>query len=486
VIALETLLKPLEVKSTKGDTSKVIRRVVSDSRRVADGSMFCAIKGLTVDGHEYITQAIQSGANTILCEEIPQDLDSNVTYVVVDDAAKALALSATVFYKEPSKNLKLIGITGTNGKTTVATLLHDLFSKLGFKSGLVSTVVNKIGLEEKPSRFTTPDPISLNELLAEMVDQNCTHCFMEVSSHAIAQQRITGLDFAGGVFTNLSHDHLDYHKTFRSYLDAKKSFFDKLPAASFALVNIDDKNGKVMVQNSKAKIYEYSLLTLTDFKAKVLENILTGLHLDINGDELFARLVGKFNAYNLLAVFGVGTILEVDRFDLLRVISELKPAQGRFDIIISTDKGITGVVDYAHTPDALKNVLETLHETKSPNSKIITVVGCGGDRDKKKRPVMATIAAALSDKVILTSDNPRSEDPKSILDDMEAGIEAEKKEHVIRIDDRQQAIKTAGLFANTGDVILVAGKGHENYQEIKGVRIPFDDKVELKASLGLN
>ncbi len=486
MIALETLLKPIEVKSTKGDTSKVIRRVVSDSRRVAAGSMFCAIKGLTVDGHEYITQAIESGANTILCEEIPQDLDSNVTYVVVDDAAKALALSATIFYNEPSKNLKLIGITGTNGKTTVATLLHDLFSKLGFKSGLVSTVVNKIGLIEKPSRFTTPDPISLNELLAEMVDQNCTHCFMEVSSHAVAQQRITGLDFAGGVFTNLSHDHLDYHKTFRNYLDAKKSFFDNLPATSFALVNIDDKNGKVMVQNSKAKIYEYSLLTLTDFKAKVLENILTGLHLDINGDELFARLVGKFNAYNLLAVFGVGTILDVDRFELLRVISELKPAQGRFDIIISTDKGITGVVDYAHTPDALKNVLETLIETKSPSSKIITVVGCGGDRDKKKRPVMANIAAALSDKVILTSDNPRTEDPKSILDDMEAGIDANKNDHVIRIDDRQQAIKTAGLFANTGDIILVAGKGHENYQEIKGVRIPFDDKVELKASLGLN
>jgi len=486
VIALETLLKPLEVKSTKGDTSKVIRRVVSDSRRVAEGSMFCAIKGLTVDGHEYITQAIHSGANTILCEEIPQELDSNVTYVVVDDAAKALALSATVFYKEPSKNLSLIGITGTNGKTTVATLLHDLFSKLGYKSGLVSTVVNKIGKEEKPSRFTTPDPISLNELLAEMVDQNCTHCFMEVSSHAIAQQRITGLVFAGGVFTNLSHDHLDYHKTFRNYLDTKKSFFDHLPATSFALVNIDDKNGKVMVQNSKANIYEYSLLTLTDFKAKLLENILTGLHLDINGDELFSRLVGKFNAYNLLAVFGVGTILNIDRFELLRVISELKPAQGRFDIIISTDKGITGVVDYAHTPDALKNVLETLHETKSHSSKIITVVGCGGDRDKSKRPVMANIAAALSDKVILTSDNPRSEDPKVILDDMEAGIENQKKGHVIRIDDRQQAIKTAGLFANTGDIILVAGKGHENYQEIKGVKIPFDDKVELKASLGLN
>ena len=486
MIALAELLKPVKVKSTEGDTSQVIRRVVSDSRRVATGSIFCAIKGLTVDGHAFISQAIEAGANAIICEQLPDTLNEKVTYVTVDNAAEALALMATKFYQEPSKKLKLVGITGTNGKTTVATLLHDLFTNLGYKAGLLSTVVNKVGTDSKPSRFTTPDPISLNELLAEMVKENCTHCFMEVSSHAIAQERITGLEFAGGVFTNLSHDHLDYHKTFKNYLETKKTFFDHLPASAFALVNIDDKRGRVMVQNTKAKVYEFSLLTLTDFKGKILENVLTGLHLEINGAELFSRLVGKFNAYNLLAVFGVGTIFDIDRIELLRIISELKPAAGRFDIIISTEKAITGVIDYAHTPDALENVLETIQETKPANSNIITVVGCGGDRDKAKRPIMAAIAASHSDKIILTSDNPRTEDPKVILDQMEAGVDEKNKAKVIRIDDRQQAIKTAGLIANTGDIILVAGKGHENYQEIKGVRIPFDDKVELQASLGLN
>ncbi len=486
MIALAELLKPIEVKSTKGDTSKVIRRVVSDSRRVAAGSLFCAVKGLTMDGHQFIPQAIAAGADAILCEDFPQELDDKVTYVRVENAAQALAHSATIFYHQPSKKIKLVGITGTNGKTTVATLLHELFTKLGHKSGLISTVINKIGTKEKPSRFTTPDSISLNELLAEMVEDECSHCFMEVSSHAIAQHRITGLNFAGGVFTNITHDHLDYHKTFRNYLEVKKSFFDYLPKNSFALVNVDDKRGKVMVQNTKANIYEFSLLTLTDFKAKILENVITGLHLEVNGDEVFSRLVGKFNAYNLLAVYGVGSILDIDRMELLRVISELKPADGRFDIIIATEKGITGVVDYAHTPDALKNVLETLQETKSSGSKIITVVGCGGDRDKGKRPLMANIAANLSDKIILTSDNPRTEDPTIILAEMEGGVDQDKKEKVIRIDDRKQAIKTASLLANQGDIILVAGKGHEKYQDIKGVKIPFDDKVELKASLGLN
>lgn len=486
MIALTELIKPLKVKSTVGDASQVIRQIDFDSRRVTPGSLFVAIRGLQADGHRFIEQAVEAGAEAVLCEEFPEKKSANVTYVQVENGQEALAYAADSFFGKPSGKIKLIGVTGTNGKTTVATLLHQLFSILGNKVGLLSTVENKIGEDVKAAQYTTPDAVALNALLAEMVEAGCELCFMEVSSHAIDQHRATALEFAGGIFTNISHDHLDYHGTFDNYIKTKKKFFDHLPKSAFALVNIDDKRGRVMVQNTRAKVYEYSLSTLTDFKAKIIENSLTGLHLDMNGDELFSRLIGRFNAYNLLAVFGVGAILEIETMELLTAISQLKAAEGRFDLIMAGGQGITAIVDYAHTPDALQNVLETIKETKTTAAKIVTVVGCGGDRDAEKRPIMARIAALMSDRLILTSDNPRSEDPAGILKEMEAGLSSEQLKNALTIADREQAIKVACQLAKPGDIVLVAGKGHEKYQEIKGQKVPFDDKAQLMASLGLN
>ncbi|NNE28897.1 MAG: UDP-N-acetylmuramoyl-L-alanyl-D-glutamate--2,6-diaminopimelate ligase [Saprospiraceae bacterium] len=486
MIALTELIKPLRVKSTVGDVSQVIRRIDFDSRRVTEGSLFVATRGLKTDGHRFIDQALEAGASAVVCEEVPEIKKESVTYIQVPNGQEALAFVADTFFNHPSQKLKLIGVTGTNGKTTVATLLYQLFSILGTKVGLLSTVENKIGEESIQAEYTTPDAVTLNSLLDNMVSAGCTLCFMEVSSHAIDQHRVDALHFAGGVFTNMSHDHLDYHKTFDNYIAAKKKFFDQLPAGSFALVNIDDKRGRVMVQNTKAEVFEYSLSTLTDFKAKVIENSLTGLHLEINEDELFSRLIGKFNAYNLLAVFGVGTVLDVEKVELLTAISKLRPAEGRFDIVLARDSKLTAIVDYSHTPDALKKALETLQETRPVKARIITVVGCGGDRDRTKRPLMASIGALLSDQLILTSDNPRSEEPGEILEEMLEGLTPGQNKDALVIEDRAQAIKMACKLAKEGDIIYVAGKGHEKYQEIKGKKIPFDDKAELMASLNLN
>ncbi len=475
---LEDILYKVRIISIIGERDLYVSSVTIDSRNIDSGAMFIAVKGEKVDGHKFIDQAIHAGAAIIVCEELPAST-SGATFVQVKNSHEATAYIAHNFYDEPSKKLKLVGVTGTNGKTTIATLLFKLFSGLNYTCGLVSTVQNQVGKNVIPSTHTTPDAISLNALLKQMVDAGCTHVFMECSSHAIHQHRVTGLDFAGGIFSNITHDHLDYHKTFEEYIRVKKSFFDNLGSTAFAISNLDEKHGMVMLQNSPAKKYYYSLKNVADFKGKILENALTGLVMLVNEKEVHFRLIGEFNAYNLLAVYGAAVCLGEASEKVLLVLSSLTGAEGRFDYFISKEK-IIGIVDYAHTPDALENVLSTIKKLRSGDEQVITVVGCGGDRDKTKRPEMAEIAAALSDRVILTSDNPRSEDPGAILKDMEAGLNSAGRRKSISIVDRKEAIKTAVNLANGEDIILVAGKGHEKYQIIGSNKLHFDDREVLK------
>lgn len=470
---LAEILEGINVLSQSGSVDVNISELVFDSRKAKNGSAFFAIKGTVSDGHTYLAAVLEAGCKVIIVQD-KIAVPNGVTMIQTDDTLMALALMAANFYDHPSDKLKLVGVTGTNGKTTTTTLLFNLYTKLGFKCGLISTVVNKIGDQEIPSTHTTPDPVSLNALLAQMIEEGCTHCFMEVSSHAIHQHRITGLTFAGGVFTNITHDHLDYHKTFSEYISVKKNFFDKLEKDAFALTNVDDKNGAVMLQNTKASKHTYALKTPADFKAKVIENQFSGLVLSINSVEMWTRLIGDFNAYNLLAVYAVSQLLGEESIEVLTQLSNLESVEGRFQYFQSTS-GITAIVDYAHTPDALENVLKTIKNIRTKNETVYTIIGCGGDRDKTKRPKMAAIACELSDKVILTSDNPRSEDPNTILEEMMAGVEGQHFKKTLTIVDRTQAIKTAISMAEKGDIILIAGKGHEKYQEIKGVKHDFDD-----------
>lgn len=453
--------------------------IAIDSRLAKPGSCFIALKGTKSDGQAYIDAAIEKGATAIICESIPANATDGITYIEVENTAKAAGYISHNFFGEPSTRVKLVGVTGTNGKTTIATLLWKLFSGLGHTCGLISTVQNQVGDKVLEATHTTPDAVSINALLKQMVEAGCTHVFMECSSHAIHQYRIAGLQFAGALFTNITHDHLDYHKTFDEYIRVKKSWFDELPASAFAISNADDKRGAVMLQNCQAKKQFYSLKTMADFKGKILDNSLEGLHMTINDKEVYFRLIGEFNAYNLLAVYGAAVCLGEDKDKVLQVLSSLDGAEGRFDYRISKQDKITGIVDYAHTPDALLNVLATIKKLRRGHEKIITVVGCGGDRDKTKRPVMAEVACEYSDKVILTSDNPRSEDPLEILKDMESGLTVTTKKKAISIADRKEAIKTAVSLADKDDIILVAGKGHEKYQDIKGVKYDFDDKQVL-------
>jgi UDP-N-acetylmuramoyl-L-alanyl-D-glutamate--2,6-diaminopimelate ligase len=454
-------------------TNLEISSLISDSRLASENCLFIAVKGTRVDGHDFASEVYAQGCRAMILER-KIDLPMDCIQVIVADSALSLGELAHGFYDEPTKSLKLIGITGTNGKTTTTTLLHQLFLNLGYKAGLISTVVNKIGTSEIPSTHTTPDPISLNQLLSEMVHAGCTHCFMEVSSHAVSQHRIAGLNFAGGAFTNISHDHLDYHGTFKSYINAKKGFFDALPKTAFALTNSDDKNGMVMLQNTQAKLVTYGMHSHADYMVKVIENGFNGLLITMNNTELWTKLIGEFNAYNLATVYGVAMLLEQDSLDVLTKISSLESVDGRFQFIQS-DLKITAIVDYAHTPDALKNVLQTIAQLRTRNETVFTIVGCGGDRDALKRPEMARIACELSDQVLLTSDNPRSEDPQAILNQMQEGVEPQHYMKVLSILDRDQAIKTAVSMAKPNDIILIAGKGHEKYQEVKGIKHHFDD-----------
>jgi len=476
---LSDLIDGLAFTELQGSADVEITAIAFDSRQVIPGAMFVAVKGTQVDGHDYIDQAIKKGAIAVICEDLPAHTAAEVDFLMVADSSKALSLVAANFYGNPSAQLKLVGVTGTNGKTTIATLLYQLFRDLGYKCGLLSTVENQINGNVIPSTHTTPDPIELNRLLEEMVAQGCDYCFMEVSSHAVAQQRIANLQFSGGIFTNLTHDHLDYHKTFNSYLKAKKTFFDGLPKSAFALTNSDDKNGNVMLQNSQAHKKTYGLKSMADYKARILENQFGGLLLHIDNDEVWFKMVGTFNAYNLLAVYATAMLLEQNKAKVLTSLSKLTGAEGRFEYIVAPNK-VIGIVDYAHTPDAVQNVLSTIHDIRKGNEKVITVIGCGGDRDKTKRPIMARVASEWSDKVILTSDNPRSEDPAQIIKDMIEGVDPAFKRHTVSIVDRREAIKTACMLANPGDIILVAGKGHEKYQDINGVKNHFDDMEELE------
>ena len=476
---LRTLISALDAPQVVGADQLAIGQIVSDSRRVVPGSLFVAVRGVAVDGHQYIASAIGKGAVAIVCEEFPEELADKATFIVVKDSAYALGLLLSRSYGDPSQKLKLVGVTGTNGKTTIATVLYELFRRLGYKVGLLSTVCNYIDGEAIPTDHTTPDPITLHALIARMVEAGCTYAFMEVSSHSIDQRRISGLDFDGGIFTNLTRDHLDYHKTVENYLKAKKKFFDELPAKAFALTNVDDKSGMVMLQNTKAKKLTYSLRTLADFKGRILESHFEGTDLLINDKEVTVRFVGRFNAYNLLAVYGAAVSLGSDPDEVLVALSAMHPVSGRFETIHSPE-GFTAIVDYAHTPDALTNVLNSIHEVLEGKGRIITVVGAGGNRDKGKRPLMAKEAARLSDQVILTSDNPRFEEPDAIIQDMVAGLTKADLERTLCITDRAQAIKTATMLAKRGDVILVAGKGHEDYQEVKGVKHHFDDREQLR------
>ena len=462
----------------QGKQSVAIRRLVFDSRQVQAGDAFVAISGTQVDGHQFIPKAIEKGATAVICERLPQNRPDQVSFVRVSDSALALGMMADRFYGQPSRQLKLVGVTGTNGKTTIVTLLHQLFMALGYKTGLLSTIINKVQNREIPTRHTTPDAVSIQSVLREMVDAGCEYAFMEVSSHAVVQHRIAGLHFAGAVFTNLTHDHLDYHKTFNEYIRAKKKFFDDLPKTAFALVNGDDRNAGVMLQNTDAQQYSYGLQTMADFKGKLLEDGFEGLEMLMDNREFFSPMVGRFNASNLLAAYATARLLGMNNEEVLTALSALEGAEGRFDVLRSAN-GIIGIIDYAHTPDALKNVLETISEIRSGNEKLLTVVGAGGDRDKAKRPLMAAIANRYCDQVILTSDNPRSEDPELILKDMMRGVEPQYKKRTLVISNRAEAIKTAYNLAREGDIILVAGKGHEKYQEINGVRLPFDDKQIL-------
>lgn len=465
-----------------GNKDLDISKISFDSRTVENGTLFFAVRGTQVDGHNYIDKAIEKGAIAIVCEQLPATLNNAVTYIKVDNSAYVLGMSASNFFDNPSKRLKLTGVTGTNGKTTIATLLYRLFTDAGYVCGLLSTIENIVDHEVIPSTHTTPDPIELNALLKKMVDKGCEYAFMEVSSHSVDQDRIAGLEFAGGIFTNLTHDHLDYHKTMANYRNAKKKFFDNLPANAFALTNLDDKNGAVMLQNTKAKRLTYALKHDADFKGVVLESHFDGMMIKVNGTEMFTQLVGGFNASNLLAIYGAAISLGFDKNELLVEISKLKGANGRFDMVHS-DCGIVGIVDYAHTPDALENVLKTINDVRCHKETLITVVGCGGNRDTTKRPEMAAVAAKMSDKVILTSDNPRNEDPDEIIRQMKEGLDEEAKRHVLSITNRREAIRTAVALASKGDIILLAGKGHENYQEINGVKNHFDDKEELSEAL---
>lgn len=476
---LKDILYKTGIEELVGNTNITIDKICFDSREVEDASLFVAVVGTATDGHQYINQTIEKGAVAIVCEQFPEQLHDGITYVKVKDSAAALGIIAANFYDNPSNELKLVGITGTNGKTTTATLLHELFMQLGYQVGLLSTVVNKIGNEAIPSTHTTPNAVELNKLLRKMVEAGCDYCFMEVSSHAIHQHRVTGVAFSGAVFTNITHDHLDYHKTFDEYIKAKKMFFDMLPENAFALVNKDDKNGMVMLQNTKAKPYTFALKSAADYTARILESGFSGMMLHIDKNEVWTKLIGGFNVYNLLSIYAVAVLLEQDKLNTLTAISNLNAVEGRFQYIKSQDN-ISGIVDYAHTPDALKNVLGTISEIRTNNETVITVVGCGGDRDKAKRPLMAQIACEYSNKVILTSDNPRSENPEQIINDMKAGVEPQHYKKVLSITNREEAIKTACMLAESNDIILVAGKGHEKYQEVNGEKFPFDDLEILK------
>ncbi|OYU80460.1 MAG: UDP-N-acetylmuramoyl-L-alanyl-D-glutamate--2,6-diaminopimelate ligase [Flavobacterium sp. BFFFF1] len=479
---LKDILYRVSIEAVKGTTDIEINMVDFDSRKISENDVFVAIRGTASDGHDFIEKAINQGAIAVVCDTFPEVIVSGITYVKVKDTNAALAFMADNFYDNPSKNLKLVGITGTNGKTTVASLLYQLFKKAGYKVGLISTVRILVDEVQYSATHTTPDPLTINRYLKAMNEVGVEFCFMEVSSHGIHQKRTEGLHFAGGVFTNLSHDHLDYHNTFAEYRDVKKSFFDHLEKSAFALSNVDDKNGLVMLQNSNAKKVTYALKSYADYKAQILENQLSGLLLKINDNEVWVRLIGTFNAYNLLAIYGTAVELGLDSFEVLRLLSELESVSGRFQFIIS-DQQITAVVDYAHTPDALENVLKTINDIRTKNEQLITIVGCGGDRDKTKRPLMAGIAASLSDKIIITSDNPRTEDPEAIIAEMEKGVEPQHFKKTISITDRKQAIKTACQFAGPNDIILIAGKGHETYQEIQGVKYDFDDMKIVKEFL---
>ena len=483
-MVLEELIKGLKTVSVCGQTDIEITGVNIDSRRIKEGHLFIAQRGTQVDGHKFIPKAIELGAKAILCEVLPEEKTEGVTYVQVESTEDVVGKVATIFYGDPSRKLKLVGVTGTNGKTTIATLLYNMFRKLGYKCGLLSTVCNYIEDEAVPADHTTPDPIELNYLLSRMVDAGCQYAFMECSSHAIAQKRIGGLDFAGGLFTNLTRDHLDYHKTFENYRNAKKAFFDQLPKTAFAITNADDKNGMVMVQNTKATVKTYSTRTMADFKAKILECHFGGMYLEIDGREVGVQFIGKFNVSNLLAVYGAAVMLGEKPENVLLVMSTLKSVSGRLDPIQSPE-GYTAIVDYAHTPDALENVLNAIHEVLEGKGHVITVCGAGGNRDKGKRPLMAQEAVKQSDKVIITSDNPRFEEPQDIINDMLAGLDDQQMKKVVSIVDRREAIRTACMLAQKGDVILVAGKGHEDYQEIKGVKHHFDDKEVLREAMGI-
>lgn len=477
---LQDILYKVSIRSVAGNRDVNVNDVQTDSGKVKSGSVFIAVKGTTADGHQFIEKAIGSGAAVIVCEKIPSSVKDGITYVETENSAAAAGYIAHNFFGSPSEKMKVVGVTGTNGKTTIVTLLYKLFTSLGYTCGLLSTVENRIGDNKVPATHTTPGAISLNSLLKQMLDAGCSHVFMEASSHAIQQHRITGLRFAGGVFSNITHDHLDYHQTFDEYIRVKKSFFDSLSSDAFAISNADDKRGTVMLQNTNAKKYFYSLRTLAEFKGKILENNLTGLVMNINDQEVHFRLIGEFNAYNLLAVYGAAICLNEEKQEILRSLSVLTGAEGRFDYIVSAKGKIMAIVDYAHTPDALLNVLATIKKLRKGFEQVITVVGCGGDRDKAKRPVMAEVACEHSDKVIFTSDNPRSEDPAQIIKDMEAGVGTAARKKYISIVDRREAIKTAISLSKKEDIILIAGKGHEKYQEIKGVKNYFDDKEVVR------
>jgi UDP-N-acetylmuramoyl-L-alanyl-D-glutamate--2,6-diaminopimelate ligase len=474
MMILKDILYKVTINAVVGSTSIAVNKIEFDSREIKTNDVFVAISGTITDGHKYIEKTIEAGATAIICEQLPETLEDGVTYIEVANSNQALAYMAANFYEHPSENLKLVGVTGTNGKTTVTSLLYQLFKKAGYKVGLLSTVKIMVDNTTYKATHTTPDSLTINKYLKLMNEEGVEFCFMEVSSHGIHQSRTEGLKFTGGIFTNLSHDHLDYHDTFAEYRDVKKTFFDQLPKDAFALSNIDDKNGLVMFQNTQAKKYTYALKNYADYRAQILENEFSGLLLKVNDSELWTRLIGSFNAYNILAIYGTAELLGLEKDEILRLISELENVSGRFQYFISDEK-ITAIVDYAHTPDALKNVLETINSIRTKNEELITVVGCGGDRDKTKRPKMAHIASALSTKVIFTSDNPRSEVPETIIEDMEKGVEPQNFKKTLSITDRKQAIKTACQMADGKDIILIAGKGHENYQEIKGERFDFDD-----------
>ena len=477
--SLQNILSSVNIKSITGKTIDEVNDLQIDSRKATTGSCFIAIKGSVTDGHKFIDTAIANGASVIICQDLPNQIKDDVMYVVVENSAKAAGIMAHNFYGQSSQKIKLVGVTGTNGKTTVATLLFKLYSALGFKCGLISTVQNQIADGILPSTHTTPDAISLNNLLSKMVAASCTHIFMEVSSHALDQDRVAGLQFTGGIFTNITHDHLDYHKTFDEYIKAKKKFFDELSSSAFAISNADDRRGAVMLQNTTAKKYFYSLKTMADFKGKILENNLTGLLMTINEIEVHFKLIGTFNAYNLMSVYAAAVCLGEDKQIVLQVLSSLTGAEGRFDYVVSPKEKVIGIIDYAHTPDALLNILAAIKNLRHGEEKILTVVGCGGDRDKTKRPVMAEVACEHSDRIFFTSDNPRSEDPNEIIKDMESGVSITCRKKCISIADRKEAIKTAVSFSKREDIVLVAGKGHEKYQEIKGVKHAFDDKAVL-------